>query len=255
MPHIASILYIRKDAALFIGIYKRIILYFAQLPFSPMTKYLRPLALTLLCAATFTASAQGWGGRVHKPGNVTSDSEAIRRYEAGQVRALLNRCEKAETSAWADWEQKLPGDGWLYRAYAPTERLPVGAYIWVSPDKRLAQWVDYQALDGSNRLHLKLALPRDYGRCRVVTSSAGEMRLEVANRIQIASPAASTLWQQFLSQPKQTPAECSAQSAALWTIQNDVLSSVPVCTAAQKANATAVQRLALELYDEGHLLD
>ncbi len=210
-----------------------------------------PLRPAFACLAVLTlalsgsAVAQGLN-RVHKPEPLRSADKAVRLYEAGQLRTLLSRCKREQTSGtWAQWEGTQASDrAWLLQYPADNSQNPRGAYARVLLDKRQAEWVDYQPVDGSQRLWLKPALPRDYARCRVVTNAQGEVRLEIVDRLQSFEMGLTQLW----SSMPGASASCSQRAKGLRVTLSGEEAAWPLCTPAQQSWALEVEALTRDTF-------
>ena len=85
-----------------------------------------------------------------------------------------------------------------------------------SQEKRTFTMIDGQTLERNGRATLKLALPRDYGRCRVVRGPTGLEQLEVVH-VERNHPIESQAMQRLLKEAAEIAAPALPASAAAKT--------------------------------------
>lgn len=211
---------------------------------------LRP-ALVALTVGTLSIAVYAQAparAQAHQPGPLRSEPAAVLQYEAGQLRTLQERCRKEQTDGWEQWERAGAISGWVLQARQAGKPGQSAAYARVDLDKRMAHWVDHQGLDGSQRLHLKLALPRDYARCRVVMGAQGQLRLEVAHQATLLDARVKELFVQMST--AQADTSCGTRDRALVVFRSGEGAAWPLCTDAQKMLATQARHLTYELLGE-----
>ena len=213
---------------------------------------LRPALVVLTAGALpLAVSAQAparVGAPLHQPGPLRSEPAAVLQYEAGQLRSLQERCRKEQTASWDQWESAGMAAGWVLQTRRPAKPGQSAAYARVDLDKRVAHWVDHQGLDGSQRLHLKMALPRDYARCRVVMGAQGQLRLEVAHQATLLDARAKELFAQMGA--AQADTSCGSRDSALVVFRSGEGAAWPMCTDAQKMLSMQARHLTFELLGE-----
>jgi hypothetical protein len=149
------------------------------------TVYLRELAtpgmnlLTRLTAA-LVLSTLGGASYAQPPIKFVNSAEAVKRYEIGMLDALRERCPTLQAQdLWDRPEHSSIRSGFIY----VQDKLPVaGQYRAMAYDQDTGKFtiVEGQLLSRGLRLTLKMALPRDYARCRIVTDPRGAEFLEIA---------------------------------------------------------------------------
>lgn len=115
------------------------------------------------------------------PIQFSNSKEAIRQYEESTIETLRERC-KPQQSADLALREELVGirDGFI--AIRP-EKNQSGHYevFAFDSDKRSFFLIDGQTLLGNTPLKIKLSLPRDYARCRLVQNPQQADLLEVVH--------------------------------------------------------------------------
>ncbi len=203
----------------------------------------------LLAAALTPPTATATPLAAHQPTPMRSSEAALRLYEAAQLRALQQRCEAVSVASWGELESYGLREGWLWRMPVSSPGSPVARYIGVSTHKRLAWSVSYQWLDGSGRLHLKLALPRDYARCRIATDAQGRVRLEVVTKETLTSSTAADTLKSLLDAKGETGA-CGEREPGIEVFHAGEANGWSACTPARRALAAQVKNLSLSLFGE-----
>lgn len=114
------------------------------------------------------------------PIQFVNSSEAVRRYEAGMLDGLRERCASTQAlDLWDRAEHRAIANGFIY----VQDKRPVpGQYVAMAYDQDAGKFtlIEGQALGRDVRLTLKMALPRDYARCRIIIGPTGTEYLEVA---------------------------------------------------------------------------
>lgn len=134
------------------------------------------------CLVAVSALLASTALHAQAPVQFNNSPQALKQYEASTMDGLRERCpsKKAGADVWTRDELQGMRNGYVVL----NERLPeAGRYtVFVfDQDKRSFTLIDGQGLERNARLHLKLALPRDYGRCRIMRSPTGVERLEVVH--------------------------------------------------------------------------
>lgn len=137
----------------------------------------------LLCACTVPILTLLHGGVAwaQPPIQFSNSKEALKRYEDSTLDSLRERCTpKKSPDLWAREELQTIRNGYVLvnDRMAQPGRYEIFAF---DRDKRIFYLFDGQTLERANRLHLKLALPRDYARCRLVRGANGAEQLEVVH--------------------------------------------------------------------------
>lgn len=204
--------------------------------------------MLLFCAV---ASAQA-------PITFTNSPEAVRRHEEDLLDGLRARCEtvksvnlflRAEMSAVRNGYlsvQALPKEPWRYEAFAYDQ------------DKRSFVLVDGQRLGKGVRLTLKLALPRDYARCRIVHDGTGGEFLELVHRDSNA-PGEGQAMDRLLRHARDVAAEqalsaanhgaCAAPSRRDRVVSLAAELDLPSCVDASDAVLERMNRVVRRLFD------
>ncbi len=132
-----------------------------------------------VCALAIFTLLQSSGVGAQAPIQFNNSKEALKLYEDSTVDSLRERCTpKKSLDLWAREELQAIRNGYVLvnDRMAQPGRYEVFAF---DRDKRIFYLFDGQTLERSNRLYLKLALPRDYARCRLVRGANGAEQLEV----------------------------------------------------------------------------
>ena len=167
------------------------------------------LTTSLLAALVVNALV---AGRVaaQAPLQFANTPEAVRLYEEGLLEQLRTKCSAKKYDGLLGREE-LTGlrNGYItvYEHLPEPGRYSVFAY---DQDKRSFVLIDGQRLTRNVRLTLKLALPRDFARCRVVRDATGFEQIEVVHRETTAASESQVL-DRFIKDA----AELSAQLAGL----------------------------------------
>ncbi|MDP3653417.1 MAG: hypothetical protein Q8R67_17255 [Rhodoferax sp.] len=152
---------------------------------------------------TLFMGSVAWG---QPPIQFNNTQEALKLYEDSTLDSLRERCSaKKFPDLWAREELQALRNGYVLvnEAMAQPGRYEVFAF---DRDKRTFYLIDGQSLERNNRLHLKLALPRDYARCRIVRGSAGAEQLEVVH-IERNYPSESLKAQRLLDELRDLAAQ------------------------------------------------
>lgn len=119
--------------------------------------------------------------RAQPPLQFSSTTEALLLYEAGMLDTLRERCKQVKSDGLASREELMAvknGFSFTQEQMSPAGNYRVTAF---DQDKRMFVLIEGQTLAPGVRLTLRLALPRDYTRCRLVSSPAGQEQLEVVS--------------------------------------------------------------------------
>lgn len=169
------------------------------------------LGLLRVCAVWIPAllvGAVAWG---QPPIQFNNTQEALKLYENSTLDSLRERCTaKKSADLWARDELQALRNGYVLvnEAMAQPGRYEVFAF---DRDKRTFYLIDGQSLERNNGLLLKLALPRDYARCRIVRGSTGTEQLEVVH-IERNYPSESLKAQRLLDELRDLAAEGPADT-------------------------------------------
>lgn len=182
------------------------------------------------------------------PIQFSNSPKAIQQYESSTLESLVERCPvvKAESYKAPDEVRSLR-NGF---ADVVTQNPQTGLYsVFIfDQDKRSFILVDGQALSRDKKLSLRLVLPRDYGRCRLVRTPQGAEMLEVVHternyvsdvqRMQKLGKELLELSAAAAPQPAACVAAAGMQDIQFWDAGNRV--SLNVC---HEATAAMVERL------------
>lgn len=189
--------------------------------------------------------AFGWA---QAPIQFSNSPKAIKQYESSTIESLVERCPvvKAESYKSPD-EVRTLRNGFVD---VVTQSPQTGLYsVFVfDQDKRSFILVDGQVLSRDKKLSLRLVLPRDYGRCRLVRTPQGAEMLEVVHternyvsdvqRMQKLSKELLELSAAAAQQPAACAAAAGVQDIQFWDAGNRV--SLNMCL---EATAAMVERL------------
>lgn len=115
------------------------------------------------------------------PVQFNNSQQALQQYEASTLESLMERCTATKTEHYqAPEEVRSLRNGYVDIAEQNPQTGLYSIYVF-DQDKRSFTLIDGQVLNRSSRLLLRLALPRDYGRCRLVRDAQGVERLEVVH--------------------------------------------------------------------------
>lgn len=115
------------------------------------------------------------------PIQFVNSAQAVQNYEDSTLESLLQRCTtRSFTDLWDREEVRAVRNGYTLMQQRSGASQPYSIFVF-DQDKRSFLLIDGQSLDRNARLVLKLALPRDYSRCRVVRSPNGFEQLEVVH--------------------------------------------------------------------------
>lgn len=189
--------------------------------------------------------ALGWA---QAPIQFSNSTKAIKQYESSTLESLVERCPVVRAESYqAPDEVRAMRNGFVD---VMTQNPQTGLYsVFVfDQDKRSFILVDGQALSRDKKLSLRLVLPRDYGRCRIVRTPQGAEMLEVVHvernyvsdvqRMQKLSKELLKLQAAGALQPAACAATAGVQNVQFMDAGNRV--SLNVC---HEATATMVERL------------
>lgn len=115
------------------------------------------------------------------PVQFNNSQQALQQYEASTLESLMERCTATKTEQYqAPEEVRTLRNGYVDIAEQNPQTGLYSIYVF-DQDKRSFTLIDGQVLNRNGRLLLRLALPRDYGRCRLVRDAQGVERLEVVH--------------------------------------------------------------------------
>lgn len=177
------------------------------------TAMIRVCTRWALCASFLPGA---WPASAQPPLQFNNTPQALRQYEQSTLESLRQRCASAKDSGYASAPELLQ----LRNGFAEIGPLvpQSGRYdVFVfDQDKRSFILIEGQSLRPDERLHLRLALPRDYARCRIVRESSGAERLEVVhterNYVSDAQVAQRLLQDAHEATPAQPSAACTIAS-------------------------------------------
>ncbi len=139
---------------------------------------MKVIAALLLVGVLSGASA----AHAQAPIEFTNSPEAVRLYEESTLESLRSRCDSLKASGLMSRPevQGLKNGFVSVHAFAKDPNR-YAAYVY-DQDKHTFLLLDGQRLGRGARLTLPLALPRDYGRCRIVRDVEGFEQLELVHR-------------------------------------------------------------------------
>lgn len=115
------------------------------------------------------------------PVQFNNSQQALQQYEASTLESLTERCTATNTEQYQSPEEvRSLRNGYVDVAEQNPQTGLYSIFVF-DQDKRSFTLVDGQVLKPNGRLLLRLALPRDYGRCRLVRDAQGVERLEVVH--------------------------------------------------------------------------
>ncbi len=115
------------------------------------------------------------------PVQFNNSQQALQQYEASTLDSLTERCTATKTEHYQSPEEvRSLRNGYVDIAEQNPQTGLYSIFVF-DQDKRSFTLVDGQVLKPNGRLGLRLALPRDYGRCRMVRDAQGVERLEVVH--------------------------------------------------------------------------
>src|SRR3990167_4289283 len=115
------------------------------------------------------------------PVQFNNSQQALQQYEASTLESLTERCTATKTEQYQSPEEvRSLRNGYVDVAEQNPQTGLYSIFVF-DQDKRSFTLVDGQVLKPNGRLLLRLALPRDYGRCRLVRDAQGTERLEVVH--------------------------------------------------------------------------
>ena len=115
------------------------------------------------------------------PVQFNSSAEALKQYQASTLESLMERCVAVKTDNYLLPEEALVLRNGYVNPVAQDPRTGLYSIFVFDQDKRSFILVDGQLLGKGGQLFLRLALPRDYARCRVARDSTGAERLEAVH--------------------------------------------------------------------------
>ena len=125
--------------------------------------------------------ALSFGAYARPPVTFGNSSEAVKRYQESAIDALRERCARLKSDALLDRpEVSALRNGYVMVQDRPAEPGRTTVFVF-DQDKRTFWMIDGQAMQRKLTVGLKLALPRDYARCRIVKGSAGQEQIEVVH--------------------------------------------------------------------------
>jgi len=144
-------------------------------------------ASSLACIALFGAT-NAIAGEPFSPSSghfqrVQYSNDPERIYEESTIEGLRQRCTAKQFPRMDDRDEiRDIANGYVvHRVGAGSNGVPVYMTYSFNNDKRQFVSMKGQRLRKDNRLGLKLALPRDYARCRIVSDGVGGEFLEVVS--------------------------------------------------------------------------
>lgn len=115
------------------------------------------------------------------PVQFNNSPQALQQYEASTLDSLTERCTASKTEHYQSPEEvRSLRNGYVDVADQNPQTGLYSIFVF-DQDKRSFTLIDGQVLKPNGRLWLRLALPRDYGRCRIVRDAQGAERLEVVH--------------------------------------------------------------------------
>lgn len=141
------------------------------------------LDMKVLAALLFTGVLTCAGPtHAQAPIEFTNSPEAVRLYEESTLESLRNRCESVKASGLMSRpEVQALKNGFVSVHGFAKDPNRYAAYLY-DQDKHSFVLLDGQRLGRGVRLTVPLALPRDYGRCRIVRDVEGFEQLELVHR-------------------------------------------------------------------------
>ncbi|MGQ0710114.1 MAG: hypothetical protein ACT4NV_10230 [Rhodoferax sp.] len=210
-----------------------------------------------LCAAALfgalPASAQ-------PPLQFNNTAQALRQYEQSTLEGLRQRCSSAKDGGYASAPELQQLRNGFAEIGPPAPQSGRYEVLLFDQDKRSFVLIEGQALRADERLHLRLALPRDYARCRIVRESSGAERLEVVhterNYVSDAQMAQRLLQQAQEIAPTAPAAACAIApretpptSSGSYRVAQSVWWELPLCHDALGAARQRLSRLAHRVLD------
>lgn len=115
------------------------------------------------------------------PVQFNNSQQALQQYEASTLESLMERCTSVKTEHYLSPDEvRTLRNGYVDVAEQHPQTGQYSIFVF-DQDKRSFTLIDGQVLKPGGRLQLRLALPRDYGRCRLVRDAQGIERLEVVH--------------------------------------------------------------------------
>ena len=184
-----------------------------------------PIAALVWLALSLSAYAR-------PPVTFGNSNEAVKLYQESAIDALRERCTSLKSDALLDRPEVLAiRNGYVLVQDRPAEAGRYTVFVF-DQDKRTFWMIDGQAMQRNLVVGLKLALPRDYARCRIVKGSNGQEQIEVVHT-ERNHPAYAVSIQRLmkeaaeiadLGQPASAAAAaCAATSTRPWVPLNDRL--------------------------------
>lgn len=106
---------------------------------------------------------------------------AIKQYESSTLESLVERCPVVKAESYKVPEEVRALRNGFVDVVPQNPKTGLYSVFVFDQDKRSFTLVDGQALARDKKLSLRLVLPRDYGRCRLVRTPEGAEMLEVVH--------------------------------------------------------------------------
>lgn len=120
--------------------------------------------------------------RAQPPIQFTNSTEAMRQYEESTIEGLRERCKLKRASASLEEREEVASIRNGFVSVRSDSRTPGWYELFAfDSDKRTFTLIEGQSLGRGAKLQVKLSLPRDYSRCRIVQNPAYTDQLEVVH--------------------------------------------------------------------------
>lgn len=182
------------------------------------------------------------------PIQFSNSPTAIKQYESSTLESLVERCSVVKVESYKAPEEVRALRNGFVDVMAQNPKTGLYSVFVFDQDKRTFTLVDGQALSRDKKLSLRLVLPRDYGRCRLVRTPEGAEMLEVVHsernyvsdvqRMQKLSKELLELSAASAQQPSSCAAASSVQDVQFLNSGNRI--TLNVC---HEATAAMVERL------------
>nr|WP_315464234.1 hypothetical protein [uncultured Rhodoferax sp.] len=182
------------------------------------------------------------------PIQFSNSPKAIKQYESSTLESLVERCSVVKAEGYKTPEEVRGLRNGFVDVVPHNPQTGLYSVFVFDQDKRSFVLVDGQLLSRDKKLSLRLVLPRDYGRCRLVRTPQGAEMLEVVHternyvsdiqRMQKLSKELMELHAAAAQQPAACGAAAGAQDVQFLEAGNRV--SLNLC---HEATAAMVERL------------
>ncbi len=120
----------------------------------------------------------GWA---QAPIQFTNSPKAIKQYESSTLESLVERCPVVKAETYKTPEEVRSLRNGFVDIVSQNAQTGLYSVFVFDQDKRSFILVDGQVLSREKSISLRLVLPRDYGRCRLVRTPQGTEMLEVVH--------------------------------------------------------------------------